>query len=662
MKRVSVIGLDSCKDQLLADLMDIGIVQITDQKTDEEQSMLLVSEGGADSDKVASLDQQIGDVELALETLKAHSPEKSPLFATRRPVRKQEFEMTLRREDEIRAMVKNLIRLRDAKHREQEAKNRDEANLAAIAPWGAYGVPLEVTSTDQVDIQPGLLPVVADTEPMLEKFNDISDRYVFEEVNRDKDFVYYILATMKDVTDEIQAAAKQHGFSPVQFKELEGTVPEASAALLEDIAEREKALESLSAEITGHYSEKDDIECLHDELLIERDEERIKDKLKNTKRTFRFEGWMPAGAETAVTTALEKYECWYEYRDPEEDEEVPVLLHNTAYATPYETIVDMYSLPDYRGYDPTGWVSVFYCIFFGMMLSDAGYGLLLMLVTGLILKKFRLEGNTYNLMRTFFYGGVSTVFWGILFGGWFGNIVEVFSSTFLGKTVTIPPVWFNPIDDPTKLLVFSLGLGVIHLFVGMGINAKMLIKEGKWFDAICDDFSWYLVIVGGIMLGVKAMAGGSATVGTIGKYLLIAGFLILLLTGGRAKKGVFGKILGGLGSVYNVTSYLSDILSYARLLALGMATGVIAQVMNTIGTMPGKSVVGFIVLVVVFVFGHALNLVINLLGAFVHSSRLQYLEFFGKFYIDGGEAFDPFRKNTKYVRLTENTLQGGNRK
>lgn len=405
-----------------------------------------------------------------------------------------------------------------------------------------------------------------------------------------------------------------------------------------------------------HYTRlKSGIECLHDELIIERDREKVKSKLVKTKRTFNLEGWVPEGSEDAISKMLSDNECCYAFREPREDEEVPVLVQNSSMVQPFEAITEMYSLPSYRGLDPTKFFAFFYAMFFGIMLSDAGYGIVIAIACFVILKKYDLEGMTYRMIKMFFYCGLATIFWGALFGGWFGDIVQVAGKTIFNVDVAIQPLWFNPINDPTRLLIWSLVFGIIHLFLGMGLNAAMLIKRGKLFDAICDVFSWYFVILGAVMW----LAGGaiSPMVAKIGMYMAILGAAILLFTGGRHNKGI-GKITGGLSSLYNITSYISDILSYSRLLALGLATGVIASVVNTMGSLAGGGVFGVIVLLVVFVFGHTFNMAINALGAFVHSSRLQYIEFFGKFYEDGGDEFDPFRKNTKYVRIT-NENNGG---
>ena len=203
-----------------------------------------------------------------------------------------------------------------------------------------------------------------------------------------------------------------------------------------------------------------------------------------------------------------------------------------------------------------------------------------------------------------------------------------------------------------KLLIFSLILGVIHLFIGMGIQAFMQIKDGKFVDAVCDEGFWYLTILGLCAWLCGSAAFDSAVLPTAGMWMSIAGAIGLLIAGGRGRKGI-GKIVGGFSNLYNITSWISDILSYARLLALGLATGVIAQVVNTMGSLFGGGIAGLILFLLIFAVGHAVNFAINLLGAFIHSARLQYVEFFGKFYVDGGEPFDPLRRKTKYIRVDE---------
>ncbi len=399
------------------------------------------------------------------------------------------------------------------------------------------------------------------------------------------------------------------------------------------------------AENAEHIS---DIECVYDDILIKRDRAKAVGDMVNTKKVFCMDGWLPTDKSDEIRKLFDKYGCYYEISEPIKSDETPILLKNSKFATPFEAVTEMYSLPLATEVDPTPLLAPFYFIFFGMMLSDAAYGIILALGCFIVLKKFKLEGVMKKMVSLFFLCGISTFFWGAMFGGWFGDFIPVFTKTFFGREVAVNPVWFDPLQEPMKLLVFSLILGAIHLFVGMGVQGYMLIKDGKPWDALFDIGLWYLLLIGLVLFGV----GGSLTpiVALIGKWMSIIGAAGIVITGGRNKKG-FGKITGGLGSLYGVTGYLSDVLSYSRLLGLGLATGVVAKVVNILGSLAGNGIVGLIVFIVVFLIGTVFNIAINSLGAYVHSCRLQYVEFLGKFYTGGGKPFEPFIGNTKFVKI-----------
>ena len=345
---------------------------------------------------------------------------------------------------------------------------------------------------------------------------------------------------------------------------------------------------------------------------------------------------------------LDKNECYYEISEPIKNEETPIMLKNNKFASPFEAVTVMYSMPLATEVDPTPIMAPFYFLFFGLMLSDAAYGIILSLACFALLKKFKLEGTMKKMVTMFFWCGISTFFWGALFGGWFGDAVAVFSKTFLGREIVINPIWIDPLQEPMTLLIFSLILGAIHMFVGMGMQAYMLIKNGKALDALFDVGLWYMLLIGLVLFGVGSMI--TPALSSVGKWMALIGAVGIVVTGGRNKKG-FGKITGGFGSLYGITNYLSDVLSYSRLLALGLATGVVAKVVNILGSLAGSGVVGIIVFIAVFLFGTVFNLAINALGAYVHSCRLQYVEFFGKFYTGGGKPFEPFVGKTKFVKI-----------
>lgn len=653
MEKLAVIGVDAAKENLIADLMNLGMVEITDRTAvlseNEKLNGIVVQDG--DEDKVAEIDGQIAKLGIVLDLISRYSKEKQPLFVTRKTMKRAAFLDRISNRSVIEANVKYILNLNRKLHDGRERINKIKMEIDSLVPWQKYDLPLEIQETDQVDIELGVVPSTVNIDGIREAITKASDSAELRVVNRDKDMYYLLVATLKEEQEEVVSVLKQWGYTPAPFEEYVGTAKENKRRLEKEYVMAWKAFKDIEEQVSACEYMRVDIECLKDYLVIERDREKVKSNFLKTGRTFNLEGWIPSECKKTVEGVLDKYDCIYEYREAGEDEEVPVLVKNTSFGTPFSAITEMYSLPDYHGFDPTDIFSIFYAMFFGIMLSDAGYGLLITIASVFVLKRYEIEGLTYKMIKMFMYCGIATVFWGAMFGGWFGDFVAVFAKTVFGSKVSISPLWFNPIDDPTKLLVFSLLFGVVHLFAGMGINAYMLIRRGQATDAFLDIFSWYMIITGGgLWLGGSAI---SQSLVAPGKYICLAGGIIVLLAGGRKNKG-FGKITGGLGSLYGVTGYISDILSYARLLALGLATGVIANVINLLGSMAGGGIKGLIAMLVVGIIGHTFNLAINALGSFVHSSRLQYIEFFGKFYEDGGEEFSPLRNNTQYVRLTDN--------
>lgn len=652
MEKLAVIGIDAAKEDLLADLMDLGVVEITEQTDALREGDIpegVVSLDG-DEDTVAGLDAGIARIGTALNLLHKHGREKQPLFITRRKIRKSEFDKVLSRRDEILENVNHLMSVNKKLRIRKEKMNKAALELKTLEAWSRYDMPLEIRETRQVRFELGVVPATVNVDDLREAVAKVSDSASIETVNRDKDMIYIFTADLKTEHGDVVTVLKQWGYTPAPFENHTGTVAENRKRFEKEIAAGRKEIKALEADIAKCEHMKNNIECLQDQMIIERDREKIKGSFLKTGKTFKLEGWIPVECKKDVEKVLERHDCLYAYRKPKDDEEVPVLVRNSSFGTPFSAITEMYSLPDYRGFDPTDIFSIFYAMFFGIMLSDAGYGLILTVACFFILRKYDIEGLTRKMIKMFLFCGIATVFWGAMFGGWLGDFIPSFTKTVFGHKVNVGAIWFNPIDDPTKLLIFSLLFGVVHLFAGMGINAYMMIRRGNLKDAVFDVFSWYMVIVGGgLWLAGSNISAGAAPAGRV---VCIVGAVIILLTGGRNNKGI-GKLTGGLGSLYGVTGYISDILSYARLLALGLATGVIANVVNLLGSMIGSGVVGLIAMIVVGIIGHTFNLAINALGSFVHSSRLQYIEFFGKFYEDGGEEFSPFRNNTRYVRFTQ---------
>lgn len=675
MEKLAVIGLSNNKDKLISDLADLGIVEITErfnQNTDgfseadvpqtselnpvnQKEQKEMFDEVDGDPDYVSTIEGEMSRTDTALDTLKRYSKEKEPLFVTKKIINSEKLKDLLNRRAEIEGYISSILRLNYRLHMTDEKINKMSSDLASLKPWMVYDVPLDISETKATNIELGVVPSTVNLDKIKEKLEKLELPSNISVVNSDRELIYLAVVMMREGTDDVLGILKQYGFTQLPFQGFEGRVSDNIEKITKQIDEQRDIRRELEEEVAGYGKMQKDIEFLSDYLTIERDRERIKSKMRVTKRTFNFEGWVPSHLKNRVERILDRYGCHYEYRDPLEGEEVPVMIENSPAVTPFEAVTQMYSMPDYKGFDPTKWFAIFYAMFFGIMLSDAGYGLVITIATFITLKKFDLEGMTKKMVKMFMYCGIATVFWGAMFGGWFGDLIPVVADVLFGKKVEIKPIWFNPIDDPTRLLIWSLGFGIVHIFLGMAINAYMLIKRGQFWDAVFDVFSWYVLIIGAIMYG--ALGNSNPALGKVGLYMAIIGAAILLLTGGRKNKG-FGKVTGGLGALYGITGYVSDILSYSRLLALGLATGVIASVVNTMGSLGGRGIVSFIVLIVVGIVGHSFNMAINILGAFVHSSRLQYIEFFGKFYEDGGEEFDPFRNETKYIKILKESDGG----
>lgn len=650
MNKLSVIGLESDKDQLLKDLMDLGAVELRDQSDkllEEEWAAITCKDG--DEDRVAEWESRLSEVQTALDAIEKYDTSKKPLFRTRKSISPAEYAEALGDGKRIREEVSRVLKLHEEWNDCKTKENSIRSDQAMLKPWMSYELPLEYEGSRCVKVLTGVIPAVADTKALKQQLTEISEASEMYLLGGDEEQLYLSVFCMRAEEEAVLDVLKGSGFMPAAFKGMQGTVSEnleRLAALLTQVRSEEESLEKQLAESAAL---KEDLQYYYDSLVMERDRAEASSNFLKTGKAFILSGWMVAKQQKKIEEIVEKNHCICEITVPDKEEETPILLDNNSLATPFEAITSMYALPRSYEVDPTPVFAIFYFVFFGMMFADIGYGALLAIACFAVLKAFPLEGTAYRLIKTLGFCGVSTFIWGVLFGGLFGNIIPVFTETFLGHRVEIPPLWMDPLSDPMKLLAFSCILGAVHLFVGMGVKAYMDIRNGNIADAIQGVFAWYLLIIGAALL----LFGGSLFNGAaaIGKWMALAGAVIIVGAPVIRGKGV-GKLLG-LWDLYGATSYLADILSYSRLLALGLASAVIAQVFNQLGSLFGGGILGLVLFILIALIGHVLNFAINALGAYVHTSRLQYVEFFGKFYEGGGDEFRPFAKNTKYVKIVK---------
>lgn len=648
MQKLTVIGHDSIRNDLIHDLITLGVLEITSQEekfqSGSEWKPLVKSD--ANEAAVRRYDNWISKANLALETLDKYSSEKKPLLRTRKLVSRSEFNQIIKDHATIEKQVEVITGLADQLNQLAASQNKIESTRVSLLPWKDLDIPLQIQNTREADLLLGTIPATADVAALEAELSSVEDLCFYQFVSRDTEQHYLYLICHRQIRTNMDDILKSYGFSKSSLGAMEGTAAENIALLEHELTKLSESREQVIASIRSEEIYKEAIQFLHDDLMINRSKAQIRSRLLVTQKAFYLEGYVPKRLSRKVGELLEAKECYYETRDPEPGEEFPVLLENGRFSSPFEAITRLYALPDSKAIDATPFFSIFYAIFFGLMLGDAAYGLMLVIATYIVQKKFRLEGTIAKMMKMFFYCGFSTIFWGLAFGSVFGDVVAVVSRTFFNSEVLVPALWFNPMEKPMQLLYFSFLLGGIHLFLGMGLSGWMMIRDGRPLDALFDIGFWYALLIGValIVLGFAA---------PLGNYLAILGVAGILLTGGRSKKGIIGKLLGGLGSLYGITSYISDLLSYSRLLALGLATGVIASVVNTLGSLGGSGLLGAIIFLIAFIVGHGYNVAIGMLGAFVHTCRLQYVEFFGKFYESGGEAFEPFYENTKYIQISK---------
>ena len=650
MNHLSIIGLESDKTVLLNRLMELGVVEIVDQSEKlQDQEWAAVARRDGDEDQVSGLESELAQIQTALDTIARYDTAKKPLFSTRKPVTRKEYETVLGDGLQIREEVSKVLALHDRWGESKSEENVIVSTQASLKPWASYELPLESQGTRSVRILNGVIPAVSDAEALKAQVSEASPATVVTVISRDEEQQYLNVFYMKDDEDAVLDVMKSNGFTTAVFKDLTGTVSENMQRLdarLQEVKAQEGELEK---QIGGCAAMKESIRYYYDSRLLERDKAKATSSLLRTKKAFCLGGWIIASKQKAVQGLAAEFGCVCDVTIPEKGEETPVLLDNKSLVVPFEAITTMYAYPKSYEVDPTPIFAIFYFVFYGMMFADMGYGAILAIACFTVLKKFRLEGTAYRLIKCMGFCGISTFIWGALYGGFMGNLLTVVAETFFNVEFVITPLWFDPLADPMKLLIFSCVLGALHLFVGMGIKAYMYIREGKIVEAINEVFAWYVFLIGLVLLlgGDMLFDGASG----IGKWMTIAGAVVIFAIPLFKNKGI-GKLLG-LWDLYGTTSYLADVLSYSRLLALGLASAVIAQVFNQLGALFGNGIIAVILFIVIAVIGHVLNFAINALGSYVHASRLQYVEFFGKFYEGGGIPFKPFAKNTKYVKIKE---------
>lgn len=654
MQRIEIIALLNDRKKILEHLQLLGVVEFSDV---QNEAFVKVNT----SSYISQYEKCINTATAAKDILNKYAPIKKSLLASlngRREIGVGEFLDNVDKRDFVLQNCYDLISYERVINENRAAIVRTQTLMDALKIWLNLDIPMNFKGTKYTQCFIGVVPnqrTVSDILEAIARVNPKLEMIEIDIISSSKEQNCIAVVCHKSVADETNEALRQIGFV-VPSESYEQIPAEKMQQYEKDIEKYKNEIEENIKKIKASADLINEVEFLIDYFSIRKEKYQALSKVGLTKNTFIIRGYIPEKyAKKCVDELESKYTVAISITTPEEDEDVPVLLENGDFVSPVEPITEMFALPAKKDIDPSAVMAFFYYLFFGLMLSDAGYGVLMVIGTAIALKKFSIEGPLRKTLKMFFYSGISTVFWGAMFGSWFGDIVPIIYKQFLHAEPPNIALWFEPITDPMKLLLFSFGLGIIHLFVGQAVSFKMTWDEGKKIDAVLDTVPTYLFVLGVAPLAAGILISVPETLSTVGKYLALIGLALIILTSGRKSKNIFARFGGGIYGLYNIASgYLSDILSYSRLLALGLATGSIAGVINLMGTMPTDPAAKAVLLVVVFLIGHPLNMAINLLGAYVHTNRLQFVEFFSKFYEGGGRAFSPLKADTKYIKIKEN--------
>ena len=629
MKKLQLAGLSAEKPELLRKLQRLGCVEIRVSEAPEGYLSPVI--GGPD---VEALRQQQRDAENAVRYLKKYAYEKTGLFQEKELISETDFFADIRK-DALRA-TGNVLEAVQALGEHQDLRNALSAQRDSLLLWQELPVPLETKETRASRVFIGSIAATRTAAELEEAITEAGLEGGIRPAGSNRERLGILAVCLKQDEEAFSAVLRSFGYEAAPAASLRGTAGENITRLEKEAELAGRDEEEALAFLKECGAHRRLIKLWYDRLTLEIDALEAGQKLLLTEQAFALTGWVDEPHVPALEALLNEYCCAWELSDPAPDDKPPVRLQNNSLTRPLNMVTEMYSLPDYRNVDPNPLIAPFFCVYFGMMFNDLGYGLIFIILSLIVQKKYRLQRGMKNMMQLMLECGVTTAFFGILTGSFFGDAIPQ-AAALLGKSVTVPAL-VNPMDNPMLILIISLALGVIQILFGMGIKAYILIRDGHPWDALMDVGSWWLLFAG---IAVGALGGTW--------LVALAGVLALVLTQGRSKPTLIGKLVGGLASLYDITSYFSDVLSYSRIMALMLAGGIVASIVNILGGLFGN----IFAFIPIFIIGHVFNIGINVIGTYVHAARLQYLEFFGKFYADGGKAFRPLEMKTKYFEIVK---------
>lgn len=644
MKKLRLMAVRGQKEELLRELLLLGCVEVSEPESDalEPEVRDHLSKEGSELLRYRGEHSRLVQ---AVELLGKYAPAKKPLLSA-----KPETDSDAILDDStLPQMLETADEIigRDERIRRITAEeSRMRGQIESLSPWLELDYPLACPGTEKCSVVLGGIPAAIDIGSAEAALNDAVEEAALVRVDSDKDQHYLALIALKEELPAALDSLREFGFAIASFSGMDGTAKECTERLNGELKRLAGEKEAAAKEIWDQRVHREELELSADRLNAKIACAEAEDRMYGMDSTIVLQGWALAKKVPELEKCLEKYDCAWELSDPDPEEypDVPVKLTNNKITNGLNMVTNMYSLPAYDGVDPNPLMAPFFILFYGLMMADMGYGLLMIIAAVVAMKKIKPRAGTLSFCQLLLWGGISTFVMGFLTGGFFGDALAQ-----IGKILGKPDGWgelwclFNPMNDSMMVLIGAMVLGLIHLNTGMVISVVEKVKKGDAESAIWEEGSLWVILIGIIFMALDI--GSIAGV----PLVLVLGCLMLFYGGSREAKG-FGKVTSVFSTLYNtLTGWFGDILSYSRIMALMLAGSVIATVFNTIGGIANN----LVLFIPVFIIGHALNFALNLLGCYVHDLRLQCLEYFGKFYKDGGKAFDPLAINTKYYDITE---------
>ncbi len=651
MQKLHLLAARSQREEIMTSLMLLGCAEVKEQSAllSDPRLQGLISREKSD---LAALRQEKALFGDAVKLLDKYAPDPPPLLSAKPVIRESDF-LDPEKHSESREVAKKIVEL------DESIRNHylEEANcstlIEVLSPWKNFSVPLEYSGTQSVGMKLGTIPMVSDYDGLRDRLMEEVPETELTEVFSDEHTRFLCLFYYRPMEAQVMEIMHSYGFAVPPFGNVTGTAAEKLRETREKLRDIRLARSLDETHLVSFAEDRQRLKEAYDLVATREGRAEAMENLVGTSSTVCLDAWVTEPEREKLIAALEKFDCAYMLDEPTEEEypEVPVKLKNNFFTTGLNMVTNMYSLPQYGTVDPNPLMAPFFILFYGIMMADMGYGLLMILAGLIALKKMRPKDGMLHFCNLLFWGGVSTFIMGALTGGFFADapyqLVHMINpeSTWQGL-----PYLFSPLNDTILVLGGSIVLGFIHLNTGLVIGFVQKLKRGEVLDGIFYEVAIWIIFLGaGVMVLGSLMEMVNSALNILGAAVLIVGAVMLFYGGTRGKKGL-GKVTSIFGTLYNeLTGWFGDLLSYSRIMALMLAGSVIGQVFNTIASMFGN----IILFVIIFIIGHVLNFGLNLLGCYVHDLRLQCLEYFGKFYVDGGRPFKPLKINSKYVEVSK---------